>query len=208
MATTTLSDLESIGNALKVVSGLSAKVFEAAAKGMLETMHHQNECCCPPCDECPPYCLLTLKRHAYPGEVIIVPFKVRNACGVPKQYRFGVRPLLNQHGQPAPSQPTLDKTFCELQPGQSICIELRLDLTQGYRAGQEYETVIVVRQKEHNQNICFTLCIDSCKDAPVAEPIDEKKLNTHFVSWKHHYYCEPKPRPRPPQTDPTVDPVP
>ena len=155
--------------------------------------------CCPPKDECPPRCLLRLSRRARPGEVILVPFQIRNASGQPKQYQLGVHPLLDQHGNPAPTQPTLSTTQIQVPPGHTRVVEMRLDLSN-YQAGNVYETDIVVREKEVNQNICFTLTVESGADAPVATPHDEQKLQRHFVHWHHHYYCE-EPRRRQPEGD-------
>ncbi len=80
-----------------------------------------------------------------------------------------------------------------MQPGQSILIEMKIDLTNGYEAGSSYSTEIVVREKDVNQNICFTLNIISNSFIPEATPLDEQKYFTHFQDWKSHYYCDTRP---------------
>jgi len=148
--------------------------------------------CCPPCEDCPPHCLLMIERIAHAGEIIIVPFAVKNTCGNPRHYKIGVRPLVNQDGQAAPSQPTLNKTEIDVQPNQSVNLLMKLDLSNGYHAGDLFQTDIVIREKDINQNICFRLKIEAFFDVPVARPLDEKKYKLHFQSWQSHYYCEPK----------------
>ncbi len=148
--------------------------------------------CCPPVDECPPQCLLEITRHAYAGEVILVPFRIRNNSGQARTYQIGVRPLVDENLNPAPRQPTLDKTSATIQSGQSVVVEIRIDLTNGFGTGRQYEATIVIREHEINQNVCFRLIIDPLR-APEVEPYDEKDLKKHFLSWHYHFYCEEKP---------------
>jgi hypothetical protein len=153
---------------------------------------------CPPHDHCPPRCLTTITRHAHVGETIVVSFKVRNNGNHAKAYALGVRPLTDEHGN-AVAQPTLDRVKIEAAPGMAVMAEMRIDLGKGFAPGSVYETDIVIREKAHNQNICFTLYIDDAAEAPEAAPYDEKDIDTHFHHWYHHYYCENKPeRPIPP----------
>src|SRR5687768_17525555 len=63
------------------------------------SMTKKSDCnCCPPKEECPPHCLLTIIRTAHPGERILIPFSIRNKCGGPKKYRVGVRQLMDRQG--------------------------------------------------------------------------------------------------------------
>jgi hypothetical protein len=146
--------------------------------------------CCPPECECPPQCLLMLNRSAYPGETVIVPFSVRNTTSIARQYKVGIRELLDQKGDPAPVQPTVSKELINLQPGQAVTLFVEANL-QGFQTGA-YETVVVLREKDVNQNICFRLQVIPFADAPEAHPVDEKRLLSHFQSWQSHYYCTPK----------------
>jgi hypothetical protein len=151
--------------------------------------------CCPPVEKCPPCCILELDRRAKPGEVILVPFRIRNASGRQRSYQVGIRPMVDEHQNPAPSQPTLDRTAVTINPHQSALVEMRLDLSHdAYRPGQRFEATIVVREKEINQNICFRLTLDPFDDVPEAVPCDERDLRTHFVSWHYHFYCDEDPR--------------
>jgi hypothetical protein len=146
--------------------------------------------CCPPVEHCPPACLLLLTRRAVPGEVILVPFRIHNGTGAVKSYAVGLRPMMNDQQQPAPTQPSLDKTHVTIQPGQSVALDMRIDLSvAGYHAGQQYEATIVVREKDINQNICFRLVLDAAS-APTATPCDERDLKSHFVGWQYHFYCD------------------
>jgi hypothetical protein len=161
--------------------------------GLNPSAAKKKDCnCCPPKEDCPPHCLLIIARSAHPGERILVPFSIRNYCGGPKRYRVGVRPLMDRQGNPAPSQPQLDKTEVNLQQNQAITVVMAIDLSQGYQPGNSYETEIVIREQDINQNICFRLDVESFIDVPEARPLDEKKYGSHFQSWQSHYYCEPK----------------
>jgi hypothetical protein len=150
--------------------------------------------CCPPEPYCPPHCLIEINREAYVGEMIVVPFAVKNTCGAAKIYRIGLRPLVNQDGTPAPIQPVLNKNQVELQPGQSVNILMTINLMQGVSAGDCFQTDIVIREKEINQNICFKLKVVPFCEVPIAKPLDEKEYLNHWQSWQSHFYCEQKPR--------------
>lgn len=150
--------------------------------------------CCPPEPYCPPQCLIEITREAYAGEFIVVPFAVKNTCGTAKRYQIGLRLLLDQDGNPAPVQPNLNKQEVDLQPGQSVNVLMYINLMQGVSAGDCYHTDIVIREKEVNQNICFTLKVLPFCDVPVAAPIDEKHYFNHWQSWQSHFYCEKKPQ--------------
>jgi hypothetical protein len=145
--------------------------------------------CCPPEDVCPPRCLLTLCRDAYPGEVIVVPFVIHNASSFAKTYQVGVHPLLDEEGNAAPASATLDQTSVTVAPFQSRLVQMRINLN-GFKAGSVYHTDVVIRERDHNQDICFTLNVKSFADAPVATPLDERKMNRHFVGWQAHFYCD------------------
>src|SRR6266550_5644293 len=62
----------------------------------------RDDCCdaCPPKCDCPPHCLISIKREAYHGEIIVVPFKVKNTLQAAKQYKIGVRPFYDDNGTP------------------------------------------------------------------------------------------------------------
>jgi hypothetical protein len=145
--------------------------------------------CCPPIEECPPQCLTEITRHAHAGEVVLVAIRINNPFGEAKTWQVGLRPLVDEHQKPAPSQPTLDKTSVTVPPSQSVVVEMRIDLTQGYHAGSSYEATIVIREKEVNQNVCFTLVLDPLRPEDVT-PWDEQDLKRHFLSWHHHFYCD------------------
>ena len=146
--------------------------------------------CCPPQEKCPPHCLAILERRAHPGEVIVVPFVVRNVCGGIRKYHIGVRPLHDPEGQPTPKQPVVDKNEVTLQPDQAVIVRLKLDLSEGFQPGACYQTEIVLREKEVNQNICFRLCVEGYGELPEIHPRDEHEYFHHFVGWDKHFYCE------------------
>ncbi len=146
--------------------------------------------CCPPSCDCPPQCLLTLTHSAYPGERVVVPFAIKNTCGAAKTYQVGVRPLMDQFGETAPTAATLNKEQVTLNPGQSVTILMTIDLANEERTGISYQTDIVIRESEVNQNICFTLYLKAYSDIPVAKPLDESHYLNHFQSWQSHFYCE------------------
>jgi hypothetical protein len=148
---------------------------------------------CPPACDCPPQCILNISRDANLGEVILVPFKVKNSQQSAKVYRVGVRPFYDNDGNVLPNQPSLSKTVLNLQPGQSMQVEIKIDLTSGYVAGSSYATEIVLREKEVNQNICFTLNITTNAFIPEAQPLNEQCYFSHFQDWKSHYYCDTRP---------------
>ena len=73
-----------------------------------------------------------------------------------------------------------------------MLVEMRIDLTTGYVA-DSYSTEIVIREKDVNQNICFTLNITSNNFVPEAHPLNEQSYFIHFQDWKSHYYCDTRP---------------
>lgn len=149
--------------------------------------------CCPPETICPPQCLSSIHRCAMEGERIRVPILIKNTCSHVKTWRIGVRELKNQDGQMAPSQPQLTKSSLTIEPGRSERVVMMIDLEK-FSNADIYSTEIVLREREINQNICFTLSVDAaCLETEVA-PYDEKKYRQRWQGWQSHYYCEPKNR--------------
>jgi hypothetical protein len=150
-----------------------------------------NDCdCCPPKNECPPHCIASITKTAISGERIIVPFLVKNNCSSVKTYRIGVRDLVSQADNTlAPNQPQLNKQYVTLQPNQSEQVLMTIDLEQ-FNAGTTYTAEIVLREKEINQNICFTLMVSNPANVVTAIPKDENSYRMRWQSWKDHYYCE------------------
>ncbi|MCC6412073.1 MAG: hypothetical protein IT270_10465 [Saprospiraceae bacterium] len=146
--------------------------------------------CCPPACDCPPHCMLTLHRTAFPGERVILPFTVRNTTGSAKTYKVGVRELKDQHGNLAPSQPQLSQQVVMLEPNQKVTMMLVVE-AGNFGVGQ-YDTEIVLREQDINQNICVQLHIVQFPTVPEALPKDEKYYQHHFQSWQSHFYCTPK----------------
>lgn len=145
--------------------------------------------CCPPEDTCPPHCIAEINRQAMAGERIIVPIVVTNDCNSQKTYRVGVRELKDVDGNLAPSQPQLNKNEITLDPGRSERILMTLDLGN-FINGTSYETEVVLREREINQNICFTLKVNDNNYTEVT-PYDEKKYKIKWQNWQSHFYCEP-----------------
>lgn len=155
---------------------------------------NQSNCnACPPDCDCPSQCLLNITRDANAGESIIVAFKVKNTLQTPKVYQVGVRPFYDDNGNTLNNQPAVNKTSINLQPGQSILLQLSLFLGEEYAAGNSYSTEIVIREKDVNQNICFTLNVNSNNYIPEAYPLNEQQYFSHFQDWKSHYYCDSRP---------------
>lgn len=144
--------------------------------------------CCPPKQTCPPHCIAAITRYAIQGERIITAFTVENNCSQTKSYRIGVRELKDESGNLAPSQPMLNKTFVTLDPGRSEQVLVTLDLAN-FQNGSTYTTEIVLREKEINQNVCFTVIVESISSTTVT-PLDENQYKLRWQSWKDHYYCE------------------
>jgi len=144
--------------------------------------------CCPPKQTCPPHCIAAITRYGIQGERIITAFTVENDCSKTKSYRIGVRELKDESGNLAPSQPQLNKTFVTLDPGRSEQVLVTLDLAN-FSNGSTYATEIVLREKEINQNVCFTVIVENISSTTVI-PQDENKYKLRWQSWKDHYYCE------------------
>jgi hypothetical protein len=144
--------------------------------------------CCPPEESCPPHCIASITKRAMEGERIIIPFTVKNDCGQTKTYRIGVRELNDENGTPAPDQPVLNKVSVTLDSGRSEQVLVTIDLTN-FKTGSTYTTELVLREKDINQNICFTLIVEDPK-ATVVIPQSEQKYRLKWQSWKDHYYCE------------------
>ena len=172
---------------LKIARDLYQAPMDAAFSSQKEAT------CCPPQKTCPPRCLAELHRQACPGERIVVPFTVRNKCGSPRDYQVGMRPLLDQHGNQAATQPTLSLSSLHLEPGQAITVMMTLDLAQGFHPGDIYSMDIVIREKDINQNICFILRIKACSEGVEVCPLDEREYTHHWHGWQDHFYCEQKP---------------
>ena len=147
-----------------------------------------SNCDCPPKENCPPHCIAAIKRTAMPGERIITSFTVKNNCNKTKTYRIGVRELKDENGALAPAQPVLNKNSVTLDPGVSEQVLVSVDLSN-FNNGSTYTTEIVLREKEINQNICFTIKVDNSGSTTVS-PLDEQQYLLRWQSWKDHYYCE------------------
>lgn len=158
----------------------------------LQTKKDNCGACRPECD-CPPQCILNITRNANAGETIIVPFKVKNNLQTTKTYQVGIRPFYDDNGNTFNNQPVVDKTSLTLQPGQSILVKMTLNLSDEYVTGSNYSTEFVIREKDVNQNICFTLNINSNCMIPEANPLNEQDYFSHFQDWKSHYYCDSRP---------------
>jgi hypothetical protein len=163
--------------------------------GLSALQPKKNDDCgaCPPECDCPPQCILSITRNSNAGETIIVPFKVKNNLQTAKTYQVGVRPFYDDNGNTFNNQPVLDKTSLTLQPGQSILVKMTLNLSDEYVTGSNYSTEIVIREKDVNQNICFTLNINSNSMIPEADLLNEQDYFSHFQDWKSHYYCDSRP---------------
>lgn len=148
--------------------------------------------CCPPEEKCPPHCIASIHRQAMAGERILVPIVVTNNCSSQKEYRLGVRELLDVDGNIAPAQPTLNKDHITLEPGRSERILLTLDLSN-FNNGSSYQTEIVLREREINQNICFSLNVED-HDFNAVTPYDENRYKLKWQNWQSHFYCEPSKR--------------
>lgn len=173
------------------ISGLNKTFFEKGIPAIqLPQFRLQKDDCCAPKASCPPHCLTSITRHATEGERIIVPFMIKNTCTTAKTYRVGVRELKDADGNKAPDQPTLNKNQVVLEPGRSERVLMSIDLAK-FTQGSAYSTEIVLREKDINQNICFTLIVDASNNIPVAEPLAEQKYRLRWQSWKDHFYCEP-----------------
>lgn len=169
-------------------SGL--RFMETMSDTLTGAKRSDNCGCCPPNCDCPPQCLLTISKNAYPGERVVVPFVIKNTCNTAKTYRVGVRPLMDQFGEPASLAVQLDKEQVTLNPGQSVTVLMTIDLANEQRTGISFQTDIVLREAEVNQNICFTLHLKAYSHIPVAKPMDESHYLNRFQSWQSHYYCE------------------
>ena len=117
-----------------------------------------------------------------------MPIGVNNECKGQKQYRIGIRELKNINGTMAPSQPVLNKQEITLETGETEMVLMGIEL-KGFEAGT-YTAEIVLREKEINQNICFTLKVDDYENLTVAAPLEEIKYRLHWQSWQRHFYCE------------------
>lgn len=149
--------------------------------------------CCPPKPACPPRCLAEIVREACVGEVIVVPFSIKNKCNTAKDYKVGIRPLVDQNGTTAPVQPYLNVDAVHLEAGQSITVLMTVNLLQGFETGNIYSTEIVIREDAINQNICFQLTVKPCGKGVEACPLDEREYLLRWQSWQEHFYCEQKP---------------
>lgn len=145
---------------------------------------------CPPPDVCPPRCMISIERLVRPGEVRMIYFAIKNDGNVPKIYSVGVRPFLNLRGEEVSINASLNTTQISVQPGKSVAMEMRVAIPENMPAGT-LQTDIVVIEKKHNQNICLTLIVENYDCAPVATPLDEQEIDTHFHRWYHHFYCTP-----------------
>lgn len=169
-------------------------IANAASTLGIPGLFPSDDCgCCPPKNECPPSVILSIDRTAYAGERIKVLFNVKNKLNIVKTYKVGVRPLKDQNGSLPANQPVLNKATVTLQPGQVETVTMTIDMVS-YLAGHVYETLIVLRELNVNQNIKFTLHVKSYEDIPEAVPRDEKKPIMRFQNWQSHFYCDPKPK--------------
>lgn len=180
-----------VENMFETVSNMSNTIVEGKIPTLnlssFQNNKHSN--CCPPKQECPPHCISTISRQAMSGERIIVPFLIKNNCSSTKTYRVGVRELLDNDGTLAPNQPVLNKVSVTLASGRSERVLMSLDLNN-FKTGSTYTTEIVLREKEINQNICFTLHVNNSTPTEVS-PKDEKQYKQKWLHWQSHFYCDP-----------------
>jgi hypothetical protein len=193
MADISMSSIKPIIDGMvKNMASVNSAVYSGGLPAIKLPQIKLQDCnCCPPEQTCPPHCIASIKRCAMPGERIIVPFLVKNSCSMVKTYRVGVRELVDADGKPAPFQPMLNKSSVTVQPGRSERVLMMIDLEK-FTNGSEYTTEIVLREKDINQNICFTLSLDADCNTVTAAPEDEKKYNLRWQSWQSHYFCEPQ----------------
>ncbi len=190
------------------LTNLSVSAFKPVMEGMINNMSsisntilkkglpkikipllNSGNCdCCPPEQTCPPHCIAAITRYAMEGERIITPFTVKNDCSQTKTYRIGVRELKDENGQLAPDQPVLNKNFVTLDAGRSEQVLVTIDLAN-FKNGSTYTAEIVLREKEINQNVCFTLIVANA-NSTIVTPLDEQQYKLRWQSWKDHYYCE------------------
>lgn len=198
----------SLAGNMQQITRLSLNAFKPVMEGMINNMSamsnsilntgipqfkipflNPDNCeCCPPKETCPPHCIASITKYAMEGERIITAFTVTNDCSQTKSYRIGVRELKDENGNASPSQPTLNKNIVTIDPGRSEQVLMTLDLAN-FKTGSTYTTEIVLREKEINQNVCFTVIVENNSDTIVI-PQDEKKYKLRWQSWKDHYYCE------------------
>lgn len=193
LANTSMNAYRPILDAMISGVGAMTKMVQSGTYGNLKIpmLNTGSSDCCPPKRECPPHCIASIYRCAMPQERIIVPFQVKNNCSTTKTYQVGVRDLLDQDGNPAPAQPVLNKQTVTLDPGRTERVLMMVDLAQ-FKLGSTYTAEIVLREKNINQNICFTLEVKDDNPVVTAEPRDEQKIQMHWQSWQSHYYCEPQ----------------
>ena len=105
--------MDTVKSSVEIASKNMSEVNKAMTsvglgKFTLPSLGKKDNCdCCPPKEECPPHCLVTITRNASAGERIIVPFIVKNKCGGTRQYRIGVRELKNIDGRSPPTNYSL-----------------------------------------------------------------------------------------------------
>lgn len=178
-----------IQNMFETASNVNASILDGNVPSLdLSSFQKKKSNCCPPVDECPPHCIATFSREARSNERIIVPFLVKNTCATQKTYRVGVRELADNNGQPAPNQPRLNKTSVTLEPGRSESVLMGIDLAN-FNEGT-YVAEIVLREKDINQNICFTLHVTNTIPITVS-PFNEKQYKQKWLNWQSHFYCDP-----------------
>lgn len=180
------------------ISGISNSILKNGLPLIKIPQLKATNCDCPPQETCPPHCIASITRTAVQGERIVTAFTVENDCSHAKTYRIGLRELKDENGELAPAQPVLSKNDVTLDPGRSEQVSMLLDLDK-FKNGSTYTTEIVLREKEINQNICFTLTVENGNSTTVI-PQDEQQYLLRWQSWKDHYYCE-RPATRTPATN-------
>lgn len=199
-------------NNMQQLTNLSMNAFRPMMEGMINNMSAftssilktdfsqvkipllNSDCDCPPKETCPPHCIASITEYAREGERIITAFTVKNECSHTKTYKIGIRELKDENGNMAPNQPALNKNSVTLAPGSSEQVQVALDLAD-FKNGSTNTTEIVLREKEINQNVCFTVIVENTNSVTVA-PQDENKYKLRWQSWKDHYYCERPPEGR------------
>lgn len=180
-------NLESLlDTSIKTYSKLLTTGIESLSQLKIPTIS-ENCISCPPKEECPPKFIGKIFRKAMPGEKIIIPFTVQNQYSDFKTYRIGIRELKDPDGDPAPSQPVLNKTLITLPPYGSERILLGISLSQFSQT--TYSAEIVIRENLYNQNILLILEVGDFT-SEIVVPLDEKKYQLKWQSWKIHFYCE------------------
>ncbi len=147
--------------------------------------------CVVPCEipetECPPYCVCEFCWEVCPGERVRRTIRVTNTGCVARDMCFQATPFVDACGK-AIRAPSVTPASAHLAPGESVVLQVTLDVENDFVPGNDYEARVLIRSA-YEQCVCLHLrarpVAECCCHVKHGEP--PKRIRAH--RWYDHFQC-------------------